>query len=294
MWTEQQLGKVGIWSAHFRGKDRELSAEYARLLEELGFRAVWVPGAGGRDLFGDMEVGLANTTSTVWATAILNIWMHEAPDTATWVERVREAYPERLILGLGASHAEVVGRYGRTYEKPLSALRAYVDDLEEQAAPVPKDMMVLAALGPKMLALAAERTAGAHTYWVTPEHTAEARAALGEGPLLVPELKVVLDEDPATARRIAREHLEVYLGFPNYVSNLARLGFTEDDLRDGGSDHLVDATVAWGDEEVVVNRVQAHLDAGADHVCMQVLTSANESPVDAWKRLAAALPESLR
>jgi probable F420-dependent oxidoreductase len=304
MWTEEQIGKVGIWSAHFRHPDRERSAEYAHLLEELGFRAVWVPGGAGDDIFGDIEVGLRNTTRTVWAAAILNVWMHEPAETASWFARMQEEYPGRVILGLGASHPGVVGSRGKTYDKPLSTVRAYIDDLEKQPRPVPKDMMVLAALGPKMLALSAERTAGAHPYLVTPEHTAHARATLGDGALLAPEVKVLLAEDAESARRIARDHLELYLSFPNYLRNFERLGFSEADFRDGGSDRLVDAMVAWGDEAAILDKVRAHLDAGADHVCMQILTPASdpdqpvavgaESPVDSWKRLAAAMPADLR
>ena len=287
-----RLGKVGLWTNSFRGGEQHRRQELAAHVEELGFAAVWVPGAG-LGLLDDLEVALASTSTTVWATAILNIWAHGAADTASWVSDMRAQFGDRLILGLGASHAEVVSRHGQTYAKPLTNLRAYVDELEKAEPPVPAGMMMLAALGPRMLELAASRTAGAHTYLITPEHTGQARQIMGHGPMLVPELKVVLDDDSTRAREIAREGIALYLGLDNYRRNLKRLGFSEADRKSGGSDRLVDALVAWGDEEAVVERIREHLDAGADHVCVQALGPAT-ARVDQWRRLADALPKDWR
>ena len=194
-------------------------------------------------------------------------------------------------MGIGVSHAPLIdlAEAGR-YTKPLGAMRTFLDGLDAAPIPVAADDRVLAALGPKMLDLAGARTAGTHPYLVTPEHTAVAREALGPDKLVAPEQAVVLESDPDAARTIARSHLAGYLGLPNYTNNWKRFGFTDDDIADGGSDRLVDAFVAWGGEDVIVDRVRAHRDAGADHVCVQVLT-ANlwELPLSGWRTLAPAL-----
>ena len=188
------------------------------------------------------------------------------------------------------SHQPLIDQKGTgTYQKPLTKMKAYLDGLDAAPRPLPVEERVLAALGPLMLALARDRSRGAHPYLANPQHTAVARDVLGLGPLLAPEQPVVLETDADAARAIARTHLATYLGLPNYVNNLLRLGLTEDDVRDGGSDKLVDTIVAWGDEAAVAARVQEHRDAGADHVCVQVLTGAMELPLAQWRRLAPAL-----
>jgi probable F420-dependent oxidoreductase len=201
-------------------------------------------------------------------------------------------HPGRSLLGIGVSHPIFIDQtHPGQYKKPLQVTRRYLDDLDAVSPTVPRDRRVLAALGPKMLELARDRAGGAHPYLMTPEHTKVAREALGDGPLLAPEQHVVLETDAARARAIAREGLDTYLQLPNYVNNWRRLGFTEDDFADGGSDRVIDHVVAWGDEATIAARVQAHLDAGADHVCVQAYTEAERTdfPRAEWRALAPAL-----
>jgi probable F420-dependent oxidoreductase len=225
------------------------------------------------------------------ATAITNIWFQDAEYVAKWHDTLARAFPQRFLLGLGVSHAAVVdaaqpGRYGRV----LPAMTAYLDTLDSLDSPVPPHERILAALGPKMTGLAGSRSAGAHPYCVPVDHTRRARALLGPGPLLAPAQFVVLEADPDTARGIAREHLAVYAGLPNYTRNWERDGLTEADWAGGIlSDRLVDALVAWGPLERVVERVDAHHDAGADHVAIQLLPWGDEPPVDRWQVLARGL-----
>jgi probable F420-dependent oxidoreductase len=235
------------------------------------------------------------TERLVVATGIATIYGRDATSMACGQKTLAEAFPDRFLLGLGVSHLPAIeGMRGHTYGPPLATMRTYLDAMDAvpylAVAPDPEPPRVLAALGPKMLALAAERASGAHPYFVPVEHTAIAREVLGSGPILAPEQKVVLETDPAAARAVARAAMSIYLGLPNYTNNLLRLGFTQDDLADGGSDRLVDAIVVWGDEATVEARVQAHHDAGADHVCIQVLPLAGQAgPMDGWRRLAPAL-----
>jgi probable F420-dependent oxidoreductase len=285
-----EIGPTGIWSAQLRYGDPGEITESAAELEELGFSALWVPGGIGGELLSDCARLLAATARAVVATGILNIWMHDPGDVAADHHRLTSDYPGRFLLGLGVSHGPLLERLDRRYERPLEAMRVYLDRLDEAAPPVPAGERVLAALGPRMLAMARDRTAGAHPYLVTPDHTATARQVLGPGPLLAPEQKVVLEQDATRARALARAHLEVYLSLPNYTNNLRRSGFSDADIANGGSDRLVDAIVAWGEPEVAAERVRQHLDAGADHVCIQVLTDDRRSPPrDQWRRLAPAL-----
>jgi probable F420-dependent oxidoreductase len=231
------------------------------------------------------------TRRVVVAPGIVNLWMHAASETAAAHHHLTREHPDRFLLGLGVSHAALVdaGHPGR-YRHPRAATEGYLDELDAAEPPVPTSERVLAALGPRMLALAGARTAGAHPYLVTPEHTASARAALGPRALLAPEQHVVLEDDPATARDVARSQLAIYLGLPNYLNSWRRLGFAEEDVAPPGSDRLVDALVAWGDEATAAGRVRAHLDAGADHVCVQAAaTDLRALPLEAWRRLAPAL-----
>jgi len=284
------LRGTGVWSPAFRFGDPAEAVDAAAELDGLGYTAVWVPDIGG-DLFGPLAALLGATRRLVVATGILNIWMHEAPEVAAMHAELTAAHGPRLLLGLGVSHAPLIdadspGRYRR----PVEVMISYLDQLDAAPTPVARDHRVLAALGPRMLGLSRERAGGAHPYLVTPEHTARAREALGPGPLLAPEQAVVLEGDAATARQVARAHLAIYLTLPNYLNNLRRLGFADDDFAAGGSDRLADAIVAWGDEEAVRRRVQEHRDAGADHVCVQVLSTASQPfPRDDWRRLASVL-----
>jgi probable F420-dependent oxidoreductase len=284
------LTGTGIWAAPLRYGDPTAAGEAAAELEGLGYSALWLPDVGG-DLFSSVENLLQATSSVTIATGILNLWMHEPAEAAAQHARLTEAHGRRFLMGIGVSHQPFIdlSEAGR-YTKPLARMREFLDGLDSAPTPVPVDERVLAALGPKMLELAGERTAGTHPYLVTPEHTAVAREALGPDRLVLPEQAVVLEKEPEAARTIARAHLATYLGLPNYTNNWKRIGFTDDDLEAGGSDRLVDAFVAWGDERVIVERVQAHRDAGADHVCIQVLTSEPWAfPLVEWRALAPAL-----
>jgi probable F420-dependent oxidoreductase len=281
-------GRIGIWSIGLRADDparRGDIAEAAAELEELGYGTIWV---GGSPSPAHVVPLLRATSRITVATGILSIWQHEAADVAAQRAELNRAHPGRFVLGLGVSHSHLAGQYHR----PYSAMRDYLSALDAAPEPVPADGRVLAALGPRMLELSRDRAAGAHPYLVTVEHTATARDVLGEHALLAPELKVVLDPDLERARRTARDYLGFYLPMPNYTNNLLRLGFAEDDFRDGGSDRLVDALFALGDAEAIAERVDAYLSAGADHLAIQVVT---DQPADAlprreWRRLAEALP----
>jgi probable F420-dependent oxidoreductase len=281
-------GRAGIWirsSALSPGTAE--AAEIAAELEEAGYGAVWLGAASG-DL-AQVSSLLAQTGRLVVATGMVSIWTNPADTTAAAYAAVAGKHPGRVLLGLGVSHAHVVERASLQYTRPYHRMVSYLGDLDNAAAPVPPEGRVLAALGPRMLRLAAERTAGAHPYLVTPEHTRRAREVLGAGPLLAPEQKVVLETGPATAREIGRTSVSYYLQAPNYTRNLLRLGFAEDDFTGGGSDRLIDALVAWGDTGAVLGRIREHHDAGADHVAIQVLTADGSLPRAQWRELAQAL-----
>jgi len=241
-------------------------------------------------VLGDARRLLDATSRAVVATGIVNVWMHEPADVAMGHAELTAAHPGRFLLGLGVSHAPAVERSSQQYRRPFTKMVEFLDALDAASPSVPHEEEVLAALGPRMLELAARRTAGAHPYFVPPEHTAVAREALGTGPLLAAEQMVVLDDDPTSARAVAREHASRYLVLPNYTNNLRNLGFDDDDFAARGSDRLVDAIVAWGDADAIVERVRAHHDAGADHVCVQVLVADPASfPREEWRTLAPAL-----
>jgi len=288
------LGRVGIW--HFLDLfPASVAQGAAREIESLGFKALWIPEALGREAFTHAAVLLAGTERLVIATGIANVWGRDAMAMAAAQKTLAEAYPDRFLLGMGVSHAPLVaGIRGHDFDKPLSYLRAYLDAMDAApfmaAAPAAPPPRVIAALHPKSLALARERAWGSHPYFVPPEHTARARTILGAGKLLAPEQAVVFETDATRARAIARTHMATYLGLPNYVRNLVACGFTTDDFASGGSDRLVDAIVAWGGIDAVVARVKAHHDAGADHVCLQVLPeNPVELPREEWRAIAAAL-----
>jgi probable F420-dependent oxidoreductase len=285
------LGRVGIWSRELRyNPDRHARAAAAAELEELGYSAIFIPDAGG-DVLGEAEHLLAATRHVAIATGVLNIWMHDPAEVASRHAGIRARFGQRFLLGLGSSHAPLVEASGRgPYSLPYSRMEAYLDALDAAGAPVPAAERMLAALGPRMLSLARARAGAAHPYLVPPEHTELARRILGPGPVLAPEQAVLLDTDPRRGRERARAFVSDYLGLPNYVRNLRRLGFGDDDLRGGGSDRLVDGLVARGDEDAIAARVRAHHDAGADHVCIYVFGGGGESlPLDGWRRLAPAL-----
>ena len=282
-----QLGRIGIWSSAFWG-DRGAVKDAAARLEQLGYSALWFP--NGPDIFQLAGELLEATQRVVIATGIASIWTHPAEEVAKAHHSLTEAHPNRFLLGLGVSHAQLVNRSepGR-YDRPFEHMQAYLDALDAAPTPVPAGERVLAALGPRMLGLARDRSAGAHPYLVTVEHTRRARETLGAGPILAPELAVALETNPERARAISRAYLSFYLQAPNYTNNWLRLGFTPDDLTNGGSDRLVDALVAWGDRDTIGERVAEHIRAGADHVCLQVLTAHADRtamPLGEWQELA--------
>jgi probable F420-dependent oxidoreductase len=283
------LSGVGVWSSQLRYGNPAEAAESAAELEELGFAALWIPDVGGPvlDSVGDL---LSATKQVVIATGILNLWMHEPAEVAAKYAELTKTHGERFLLGIGVSHAPLIdSKEPGRYRKPLAATRAFLDALDATEQPVPAANRVLAALGPKMLELSATRSRGAHPYLVTPDHTRYAREVLGDGPLLLPEQTVLLTSDREHARDIGTDWLRAYLALPNYANNILRSGFTQEDV-DSVSDRLFDSIIAWGDEEAVLRRVNEHRAAGADHVCVQILTAdPREFPRDQWRRLAAAL-----
>ena len=283
--TYSRIGRVGVWTTllsrsepEVQGENREAAAE----LDALGYGAVWLGGSPGVD----RAVPVLDATGRIAvATGILSVWKDEAADVAKSVAALDAPARDRFLLGLGVSHAPTTPGYARPYAKMVS----YLDALDAAPTPVPPARRVLAALGPKMLRLSADRAGGAHPYLVTLDHVVRARAALGPDRLLAPELGVVLDTDRDRARATARAALSMYLRFPNYTNNWLRLGFTERDLDGGGSDRLLDALFALGDADTVRARVTAFHEAGADHVALQVLRPDGLLPREEWRELASSL-----
>ncbi|OBK32452.1 LLM class F420-dependent oxidoreductase [Mycobacterium sp. 1245111.1] len=271
------LGRYGVWLLN-----RSVSPGVAKQIESLGYGAVWVGGSPDADLSW-VEPALAETSTLQLATGIVNVWASPAADVAKSFERIESAYPGRFLLGVGVGHPE----HTDVYKKPYDALVDYLDELD--GAGVPTSRRVLAALGPKVLALAAERSAGAHPYLTTPEHTAQAREQVGNTVFLAPEHKVVLTENVNEAREIGRRTAEHYFGLRNYVNNWRRLGFTDEDVRKPGSDKLIDAVVAHGTPEQVAARLNEHREAGADHVAIQVLGGPDGKLLGALEALAGPL-----
>ncbi|MBO0694015.1 MAG: LLM class F420-dependent oxidoreductase [Acidimicrobiaceae bacterium] len=291
------LPRLGVWTDALDFLPARGAQEMAVELEELGYGAIWLPEVAGRDVVAHLAFLLSATRELVGATGIASIWARDAVTMVAGERTLTEAFPERVLIGLGVSHHTLVEDLrGHVYARPLSAMRDYLDAMDSApftaTRPSTPDRRVLAALGPKMLQLAADRTDGAHTYLVTAEHTADARLILGGERLLCPEQAVYLESDPEKAREVGRAHAATYVRLPNYQANLRRLGFDDSDFKDGGSDRLVDAVVAWGDLDRIAARVRAHFDAGADHVCVQVLHAERRGvPVEGWQELAPALTE---
>jgi probable F420-dependent oxidoreductase len=276
--ARDQLGHFGIWRT-----GSMVTPELAAGLDRLGFGALWLGGSPAGDL-AQAEQLLAATPRIVVGTSIVNIWADGPAEVAASFARVHGRYPGRFLLGVGAGHREATSQYAR----PLETITAYVEVLLREG--VPSASLVLAALGPKMLQLAARRTAGAIPYLVTPEYTRQARDIIGAGPLLAPEQKVVLDADQERGRALGRQRVRrPYLGLVNYTSSLRRLGWTEADLADGGSDALIDALVSHGTAAEVAAQLGRHLGAGADHVAIQLLTEPDADPLEHYGQLAQAL-----
>ncbi|HEX5166970.1 MAG TPA: LLM class F420-dependent oxidoreductase [Thermomicrobiales bacterium] len=272
----QRIGPFGVWHGGTP------PADLAPAIERLGYGAFWVGGSPSGDLQ-VVEDLIAATTSLIVATGIVNIWKSDADEVARSFARIQTRYPDRFVLGIGVGHPEAT----QEYRSPYASLEGYVDTL--LAAGVPAGSLVLAALGPRVLRLAAERTAGAHPYLVPSAHSRVAREVMGPAALLAPEHKVVLDQDPDHARSLARKTVSRYLGLTNYTDNLRRMGFGDDDLTGSGSDALIDALVAHGSTEQVVGQLRKHLSAGADHVAIQLLRHDDEDPIESFTALAQAL-----
>jgi probable F420-dependent oxidoreductase len=286
MATDNPFGSLGVWLRRSMPLDDLVAI--SRGAEELGYGTVWISGGGEPGVLDLASAVLDATTSVKVATGIVNVWV-ETPEsvTAAW-HRLEAAHPGRLYVGLGISHQRLVeGSIGQRYAKPLATTAAFLDGLDAQRDPLPPDRRLIAALGPKMCRLAAERSLGTHPYLVTTGNTAAAREGVGADAVVAPELGVILDPDLVAARAQGREALSYYLGLPNYTNNWLRSGFTEDDLADGGSDRLLDDVLALGDTEAVSARVAAHRAAGADHVCLQALGTSVD-PLTTFRRLAGA------
>ena len=271
------IGRLGVW-ASLDGLSAPDAAAFAQRLEAWGYSALWTPEAVGRDPFSLIGYLAAKTETLVFATGIANIYARDPMTMKSIHKALGELAPGRFVLGLGVSHEHLVNRVrGHDYTKPLSTMRSYLDSMEAAlymgAEPAEEAPIVLAALRDKMLGLAASRTRGAHPYLVPPAHTARAREVMGPDAWLCPEQMVLLETDPEKARAVARANLKVYIGLPNYQNNIKQFGFTDEDFANGGSDHLVDEIIAWGDEATIRARIQAHWDAGADHVCIQAFRS---------------------
>ena len=286
------LGPIGVWTFELERMTAADEGRFAQRIESLGFKALWIPESlGSKEIFAHSSILLAATSRLIIASGIANIWARDPVAMANGARALTEAYPGRFLLGLGVSHAPAVAARGSTYAKPLAHMRGYLDAMD--GAPFtgpnrkdPPPPRVLAALGPQMLKLSAERTLGAHPYFVPIEHTAMARSELGPDALLAVEQAATLETDPVKAREIARRHMKRYLELDNYANNLRRLGWRDADIANGGSDALVDAIVAWGDERAVIARADAHRKNGADHVCLQML---GEDLPGQLTRIAAAL-----
>ena len=292
---KDRLGRVGVWSNAPAFAPSERVREGVEAIEELGFRAVWFPeSVPGRESFTAATLMLSWSERLAFCTGIMSVYARDPAAAMNGARALGEAYPGRFVLGLGVSHAPSVAQRGHEYRKPVPTMRAYLDAMEAAAyrAPEPPEPVpiLLAALGPLMLRLAAERAAGAHPYFSTPEHTAFARERLGPEPFLAPEVAVCLAADRSAAREAAQGYLDTYLALENYTNNLRRFGFSDDDLAGGGSDRLLDALVGWGDVDAVQARVREHLDAGADHVSIQPLPPA-DFRLGQLRELAPALLE---
>ena len=290
-----RLGRVGVWSFALQRLTAADAGVAMRDYERLGYPAVWMPeSVGSKDVFAHAALLLGVSERAIVAPGIASIYARDPMAMASGAKALAEAYPGRFVLGIGVSHAPSVATRGGSYGKPVETMTAYLDGMAaaSYAGPEPDEPvpLVLAALGPRMLELAAARADGAHPYFVPVEHTPFARAHLGPEPCLAVEQTAVLSTDPAEARRIGRGFARHYLALPNYANNLRRIGWSDDDIANDGSDRLIDAVIAWGDVDAIVARVKAHLDAGADHVCVQLRAESSADPaLVAYAELAGGL-----
>ena len=287
-----EIGRLGVWFFQ-DAMDGAQSRDFAQQVEKLGYSALWIPEAVGREPLAHCGYLLANTQRLILATGIANIWARDPMTMNAGAKTLAELSGGRFILGIGVSHQHLLRVRGLEYNKPFSYMSQYLDRMKSSiymaAAPKEEPPVLLAALFPRMLGLAGAQARGAHTYFVTPEHTAKARSILGPQAWLCPAQAVILESDPALAREGARNYMKVYLRAPNYTNMLKGLGFTDQDFANGGSDHLVDAVVAWGDETRIRARLDAHYAQGANHVCI-LPVRADKSPLPDLRALSALAP----
>lgn len=277
------LGKIGVWTGELRFGEEAFARETAAELETLGYGAIWMPGGVGGNILDAMTRALSGTRNIAIGSGVINIWKHEPKELGDWWRAQTPAHQARAMLGVGISHGPLVGE---SYAAPLTNTRKFLDALD--AENIKREHLCIGALGPKMLALSGERTAGAHPYFMPAAHTAWAREILGAGPLLAPEQKVIPLRDAQKARSLARETMGYYLNLPNYVRGWLSVGFSEDEVR-GMSDRVIDALFAWGEPDEIKARIEEHYAAGADHVCIQVMGVQGQDLIKAWRELAQAL-----
>jgi len=275
-----ELGEIGIWTTYHQIGEENAGAA-ARIVEDCGYGTFWL---GGSPRLPTVRPLLESTERLVVDPAIVNIWAYEPEQLAAEYAELAADFPDRLIVGIGVGHPEATADYSR----PLASMRAFLDGLDAAADPLPAERRCLAALGPKMLELSAERSRGAIPYFVPLAHTVYARELLGPRPLLAPEMACAVDSDPARARAAARAYARLYLGLSNYTNNLRRFGFSDEDIGEGGSDRLIDAVVPQGSAEEIAAVARAHLDAGADHLALQPV-GRRGIPAEEWRALAAAI-----
>ena len=291
---QPDLGRIGLWTFALDVQPMAKAQEAAAEIDEMGFGTVWLPEAVGREIFSSSALILSATKNINVASGIASIAARTAHTMQSGWKTLSEAFPGRFVLALGVSHSHMVTKLHKlSYDKPYSNMVEYLDVMDKSpyagAAPQSPMYRMIGALGPKMLQLSAERTAGAHPYFTTPQHTAEARALMGAKPLIAPEIAVIFETDKDKARATARKFMSTYTRLPNYANNLMRLGFTQDDVTNQ-SDRLVDEIVTWGTRDKIAARIKEHHDAGANHVCVQVLThDPLELPMAGWRELSALL-----
>ena len=297
--ARDRLGSVGIWSMELRSPTNA-TLETVSMLDSLGVRTLWVPGLDGQGVLNDVDALLSAAPNATVTLGVLSIWSQTAVELGDRLATLDDRHGPRTLVGLGISNPHAAENAGRRYGTPTGSMRTYLDELDAAPSPVPSSRRLLGALGPRMVDVAASRTAGWHPFIVPPEYVHTERGRVGPGPVIAPHQAVVLEPDPTAARAVARAGVGMYIGFPAYRSNLARLGFTDDDLVPGGSDRLIDALVAHGSVEDIARRVEEQLAAGADHVAVHVLSSnprlhggpGGHAPVAEWRDLAAVVREA--
>jgi len=287
------VGKLGIWSLELRGRDTGAVRDAAAELDSQGWSALWIAGATGPGIWSDAQRLLSSAPNAAVALGVMSIWNPDARVAAQEHKRLTDAYGHRLVSGFGVSGAPTAAAVGQPYTTPLKEMNRYFDELDATAPVLPVSDRIVGALGPRMVALASERSGGIHPFLVTPESNATNREIAGPDTLIAPHQAVVLETNPEKARAIARRGIGMFIGFPSYQANLRRLGFGDEDLIPGGSDRLIDATVAWGTIDQVNARIHEHWDAGADHVALHVLTEHRGLPTAEWRELQSLIPSSV-